>query len=362
MMPRFFNVLALSIGVAFQAAAADPATFQLKAVRSTQTYGPYAFRSGVTLRLESGIFRLDPHPDGRTFRLIDTAAGTVYGQYELVTGRIIDIGDVLFTLINVKGSPSAPPPPPPAPSILDNTTFGVELSLLNHVAYLWEINGLAGAPERRVERTSAALHARKGLVTLRAGMIPAVEWTHTVEGDGETFENATLTDGSGWFAAVGIGVPVFTDGRWSATLHGEVFYRRETLALRYGAWEIESITSITDTNDSAGGVVSTTTRLRYNRYDKTAVLAETLVSVDARLSYEAPAWFLYAGLRALPWVDTTLGALVTTDDKRYRISFTRKDPVMGYGGAGFTVQGVKCWLEVEGGGETAVRLGLAKGF
>jgi len=33
---------------------------------------------------------------------------------------------------------------------------------------------------------------------------------------------------------------------------------------------------------------------------------------------------------------------------------------MAYGGGGVNVGGIKCYLELEGGGETAVRIGLLK--
>jgi hypothetical protein len=48
------------------------------------------------------------------------------------------------------------------------------------------------------------------------------------------------------------------------------------------------------------------------------------------------------------------------EDNSFDVTFDRSDPIMVYGGGGFFVKGVKCYLEVEGGGVTAVRLGLSK--
>ncbi len=358
MKTRFLHALIAGLLLGFATAACAQQTFTLRGVRSSQDYGPFAFRHGSLLKLESGVFRINILADGRAFTLVDIETGLAYGVYELVLGRMIDIGEVLFTITRV----SAPPAPAttaqaPTPSLLDDTEFGIELTLLNQTAYDWEINGQSGG-DHNVDRSGVALKARKGLVTLRIGLTTDAEWDHTIAGDGETFENAEMSDGTGWFAAVGLRIPVFKEGNWSGIVHGEAFYRREELSLQYGAWELASITSITDTN----GLTNTVQEIRYNNNEDTATLTETLVSVGIELAYNAPAWSLYAGLRALPWSDTKLDALITSDDKRYKIMFERKDPVVAYGGIGLTIMNIRTYLEVEGGGETAVRLGLSHAF
>ncbi len=335
-------------------------TFTLRGVRSSQDYGPFTFRHGGLLKLESGEFKLNILADGRAFTLVDTETGLAYGVYELVLGRMIDIGDVLFIITTISAPPPSMAAQPPAPSFLDDTEFAVELTLLHKTAYDWEINGASGG-DHEVERGAAALKVRKGIVTMDLGLTTDAEWDHTIAGDGDSFENAGMDDGTGWFAAVGLRVPVFKEGRWSGIVHGEAFYRREELSLQYGAWEIESITTITDTNAVTNAVVVTENR-QYNNYDETATLTETLVSIGIELCYNAPAWSWYAGLRALPWSDTSLDAVIRSDDRRYDITFERKDPIMAYGGIGVTVMGIRTYIEAEGGGETSVRLGLSYAY
>lgn len=356
-LPLFITVLLMGLATVGHAQQ----TFTLSGVRSGQDYGPFAFRHGGLLKLESGVFKLNILADGRAFKLVDTETRLEYGVYELVLGRMIDIGEVLFTITSI----SAPPPPsmtaqPPTPSLLDDTEFAVELTLLHQTAYDWEINGASGG-DHAIERGSAALKARKGIVTLQIGMTTDAEWDHTIAGDGDIFENAELTDGSGWFAAVGLRIPVFQEGRWSGIVHGEAFFRREELSLQYGAWELESITTVTDTNSTTNAVIVTENR-RYNNHDETATLTETLVSIGIELAYNAPSWSWYAGLRALPWSDTSLDAVIRSDDRSFEITFERKDPIMAYGGVGVTIMGIRTYLEVEGGGETAARLGLSRAF
>ncbi len=347
--------------------AAGATTFRLQAVQSKEIYGPFAFKPAARIRLESGTFTLQVVA-GRSFRLVAAdAKGKVYGVYELVPGRMIDIGDVLFSITDIK----APATATAAPTASANTKQGkargffadsaiaLEVDLLNAVSYEWKIDGTGGESDEDMERKSASLRFSKNHMTARIGIITAADWDNTIAGDGSTFENATIEEGSGWIVGIGVDVPIFEDGRWSARVFGEASYRQEELSLQYGAWEVQSITSTTVTNGGSN-VVTTTTNLGYVNYDEDATLTETLVLLGAAITYEAPAWFVYAGIKTLPWEDTSLDATVKAGSSNLDIELERKDPVMVYGGLGFVLAGTKCYLEVEGGGESAVRLGLLK--
>jgi hypothetical protein len=356
----FTLTLLLTLSASLQAA-----TFQLQAVLSKENYGPFAFKPQHLVKVESGVYRLNVLT-GRSFKLNDTDSDKIYGVYELVPGRIIDIGDTLYTVNTIKAttpqghaSQAASHTKNAAPSIWNKTAMAIEVELLDSVKYDWEIDGASGESEEKLDRTSASLNFQKNHIYARVGLVTSAHWDNTIAGDGDTFENVTLEEGTGWFVGLGVGIPIFQEGRWSADIFGEAFYRKETLSLQYGAWEVASIVSTTVTN-GASNVVMTTTNLDYNNYDEEATLTEMLVVIGATVAYEAPSWFLYAGLKALPWSDTSLDAAIVVSDKKHKIEFERNDPVMAYGGIGFIIATTKCYLEVEGGGETAVRLGLLK--
>lgn len=352
-------LMILLVVSSLNAAPSSVQTFAMKGVRSHEDYGPFPFRNGTLLKLESGIFRLNILADNKAFSLTDTESGLAYGVYELILGRMIDIGDVLFTITNVTTPPSVPVPTI-LPSVFDDTEFALEISLIDKVAYDWDINDTDSGTDD-VERRNVTLKARKGLFAMQFGLITESDWANTIPGDNSTFIDAELANGSGWFAAAGLSIPVFQEGRWSALVHGETFYRREELALQYGTWEVASITSVVDTN-AITNAVSTTTNLRFNNYSKTATLTETLVSIGARLDYHAPSWFLYTGIKALPWSDTSLDAVITSDDRKFKMQFERRDPVMAYGGIGLDIRGLRSYVEVMGGGEKAVQLGISRAF
>jgi hypothetical protein len=359
------SILALILQTANSRAEATPSTFKLRAVQSHEVYGPFPFKTNARIKVESGIFSLHVI-SSHTFRLQDTGDKTIYGVYELVPGRMIDIGNVLFSITDIVTPPPANSSTASAlaltnrgPGFFDDTCISLEVDLQNTINFNWKLDGEAGDSEEKMERRSACLRFRKGYLTTRVGLITSSEWDNTIEGDGETYENATLEEGRGWFVGLGIRVPIFHDGRWSAHGYGEASFHQESLSLTYGSWEVGSITTTTITN-GATNVVTTTTDLDYVNHDEDATLTETLVMLGAEITYDAPAWFIYAGLKALPWEDTSLDATIEADDKKLDIEFERKDPVMVYGGLGLNVGGIKCFVEGEGGGEVAVRLGLSK--
>jgi hypothetical protein len=349
-------------------AAVGGSGFKLEGVQSKEIYGPFVFRSGAFLKLESGAFKLKII-SGRSFELVDPGSGEKFGVYEFVPGRMIDIGNVLFTIIDITPIKTAVVTGAAngsakrhyiaeKKSFFDDTAFGLELGLIENTKYDWKINGAGGESDENLERKSASFIFSKDFVTARLGLITSSEWDNTIAGDGTNFENATMKKGTGWFAGMGIKVPVFKDGRWEGDIFGEVSYSKEDLSLQYGAWEVDSVVSSTVTNGATN--VTTTTNYDYKNYDEDATLTETLVMLGASISYEAPVWFIYAGLKTLPWSDSSLDAVIVNGSNKFELTFERNDPVMAYGGGGFIIKGLKCYVEIEGGGVNAVRLGVLK--
>jgi hypothetical protein len=341
-------------------------TYKLKAVQSGETYGPFAYKANTYIKVESGIFKLNII-SGRTFKLMASDSRKSYGVYELVPGRIIDVGDTLFTITDIRAS--RPPATaaasrsttarygaPPTTSVFANTALGLEYEFLDSVGYDWTLNAANGAGEKNIDRNSISLRVRHNYLTGRLGLVTSSEWDHSLAGSSNTFQNASIEEGTGWFAGVGVNIPVFADGGWKANIFGELSYRQEELSLEYGE---QAFSSTTSTN-GVSNIVTTVTSQSTEAHSEDATLTEMLAVVGASVSYESDFWFIYGGIKALPWSDTDLDAIIVTDGSRYTFEFERTDPVMGYGGVGFIIAGTKCYLEAEGGGETAVRIGLLK--
>jgi len=334
---------------------AGNASFSLQGLQDHKKYGPYEFVDGGTVKVPSGDFRLKLG-DGGGFILHPVGGSEKYGVYELVDGRIIDVGGTLYVETDIIKPAVSEAVPVQDSSFLDDSSFGVNFDLISNTKYDWTINDIAsGSAEMR--RTSAGCVFSKGYVNARLGLVLASEWDESVDGDG-AFDNATLKSGSGWYAGAGIKVPFFQEGGWRGEAFGDFSYRSEELALKYGAWQSETTVSTSVTN----GITNTTGTVNYTykEFDEDATLTETLVTLGAVLNYESRGWFGYGGIKVLAWSDSSLDATVVNGPSRYELEFERSDPVMVYGGGGFVLKGVKCYLEIEGGGENAVRIGLLK--
>ncbi len=342
--------------------ASDGVSFKLEAMDGNGLYGPFVFSVSEKVVVPSGVFVFDDIKDN-LFRLVNPDTDKQFGYYELVWGRVIDVGGSLYKIVDVvrpekKEVVHAVETKLVAKkSFFDDVSFGGQVDLVNNTKYDWKINNRSGG-SADMQRRLATVSFAKGGVNVRGGLILSSEWDETVGGDGVAFENATLKDGSGWFAGLGLTIPVFRDGGWKADVFGDVSYRTEDLSLKYGGWNASAEVTTSVTNGTTN--ITSRTNYKYINFKEDATLTETLVTIGASLGYESRVWFMYAGVKVLPWNDTSLDATVINGASEYEFSFERSDPVMVYGGGGFFVKGMRCYLEVEGGGVTALRLGLLK--
>ena len=356
-------------------------TFFLEGVRSGKLHGPFTFQTGTAIELENRSFRLDVLTAAGSFILTEQQSGTVFGVYELVPGRIIDAGYQLFTITRVASKPLPPGqapvrdrgmlPPPRHYDPFHQSPYrvGVTMDLINRVAYNWKLDDQDGGSAKYMERRGARLSFSRGIVTLAGGFIATADWQETIQDPDGQFERGTLSNGSGWEVELSLLIPVFTEGRWSASVGGGVTYQRETYDLEYGQWQTIILETTTPTNGVSNGVTNGVPETpppvsvdRFVRQKQSATLSETMVNLTARLDYTAPHWFAYAGLHATPWSDTDMQAFIEIDDQRIPLSFDRRDPFSGYAGVGFTYQDVHSYLEMEAGGVNAIRLGMMLSF
>jgi len=112
--------------------------FRLEAVHSGTRFGPFSFTEGAEIRVDAGTFRLDILQD-RAFRLLqDGAADRTYGVYELTYGRMIEIGDSMYTIVDLKqqalqpaGTTGTTVSQPGAASFWSGVYCGTEVDLLS---------------------------------------------------------------------------------------------------------------------------------------------------------------------------------------------------------------------------------------
>jgi hypothetical protein len=81
---------------------ASGGSFRLQSVREGGgAFGPFGFEDGGRVIVSEGEFGLKLI-SGHSFKLVERSSGDVYGVYELVPGRIIDVGGTLYEITDVK--------------------------------------------------------------------------------------------------------------------------------------------------------------------------------------------------------------------------------------------------------------------
>ncbi len=342
--------------------------FRLESLRTGTTFGPFAFQNGALVRTDTGTFQLQVR-QGRTFNLVSTAnPAAIFGVYELTLGRMIEVGDGVFTIVGIAetagGAAATTRAPVPASiPVWKGLFFGADVDLFNRTLYDWEIDGIGSGTEETVDRSALALVFGHRCFGARAGVVTGAEWDHTLAGN-EDFADATLGDGRGWFISLATRIPVFEDGAWTAHLTGEVGYRQEDYALDYSAVGISGVTTTFSTNVAEGVTniqpVSVTTNFQFTTFSRDASLTETSIRVGIDLTYARKDWSVYAGVSVYPFIETDLDAGIRIAGETFDIEFERTHPVVVSGGASVTVLGLKWYLEAGVGSASSLRVGLLK--
>jgi len=352
----------------FAEAPSPPVAFRLESIRTKTVIGPFRFNTGFLINTGSGKFKLQVLGK-RTFRATGLATGRTYGVYELVPGRIIELGDALFTIVDIKYAGEAAQSATEisaaksaSPGATAAIIMGVEMAPFSSTYHDWKIKESESGNSSAIDRKSLALVFRRGNFFCRAGFVMDAEWDETVAGDESKYQNLKIVDGRGWWVSLGGKYPLFREGRWRAEAEGALSYREEEYSLKYGASRLVSVSETVSTNASSGVTTNILNTYDYSDYKRNADLTETLLSVGASLTYEMPSCWMFAGLTAIPFSDTDLNGSIEVDGAGYEMEFERTHPVMVHAGAGAGILGFRCHLEGRVGSEMAVRIGVERGF
>lgn len=372
--------------------------FFLEGVRSGQLHGPFPFRSGSKLTLKTGTFRLDVLSAKGDFLLTDEKTGSVFGVYEMIAGRMIDVGYQLFTITRISTRLQPPPRMPTQPPAVPQPssprrqpqnqvvpqrtqpthfakkynastpyTISAIVDVQNEVAYNWSIDGRDGGSAKFVERKGATFLFQKGIFSASASILMDGNWEESVDDISGQFSNASLANGTGWNLGVNIDIPVFSDGYWSASVGGGIQYQRESFDLEYDR-RIARITTPVSTNTVAAGSTNDVApqtpiiSMQFIQETEDASLDEIWLNLNARLEYSTPTWFIYAGIHAMPWRNTALDADITIEGQSFPLEFEQKDPLSGFAGVGMHLGKTRSYAEFQAGGINAIRIGLAFKF
>ncbi len=342
---------------------ATPTThFRLQAARSQRLFGPFTYTDGARLRLETGDYRLQVQ-NATSFRLVDPARGRSFGDYALVLGRMIDVDDTLFTIAEINDGSQPRGPSLVATAPVRPITIGVGLDQ-STTSYRWTVNGKDGGSPHDIERTRWGAWVGRDWWRLGAGISSDVSWDHTIKGDGSSFENASLDDGSGWWVGADVAYPFFRSGNWRADARGAFAYSSEEMTLTYRQWTAHAASRQEPVAGSSNETVEVSyTELLYTSRASEATLTEWQLQAGATLSYATAWWQLYGGVDINLATEAELSATITTSSASYKLEIEREHPLVVWGG-GKVKLGKAARLLAEGraGSSTGIRIAIERDF
>jgi len=349
-------------------------------------YGPFTFKTGATIITDRGLFKLQVLQN-RAFRLRASSTGEIFGIYELIPGRIIELADSLYTIVEIKEAHAPAPTPTPTPTVTappathrnqpDTTAYtttqprkalpdrfrvALEWEPFGLTYYDWNVQGGDSGTSSPFERQSASILISRNHAYFQLGFVTDAEWDKTLAGDALSYQDLSIVDGQGWWVALGGSYRIFSEGCWSADVSGEVSYRQEEYTIEYSGNEVVGSSDVVVTNASDEVTTNTVYDYDFESKESDADFSEFMVMVDARLTYETPDWTLYGGIEGILYSDISFDETVEVDDTFYDLTFERTHPVSGFIGGGFFLAGFRCYAEGRAGSDTSVRLGIDRSF
>ena len=398
MTARRLVAAVLSLALCAAAAAHAAGQFILVATRGGSVAGPFTLYNGAMVRIDGTLYELRVGSDERvSFVRRDPPAE--YGPYQSVDGRIMRVGDVVYSfawkgsaaakaLVGGAAQPApvpaklpreapiaefAPMPPKPEPIHVPEPSEQRRVAPLNLPALpdatkplswaawiapvditplKWKVES-AAANKTDYERRSVggALALNSWFAEMQ--LSPAAKAGNIVPDD-MSFYGSSIDDGSGWSFTLGYKRPFLSEGGWTASAGVYARYRR----------------------DKAD--VSTTTRQRmesadtnlvdhvYSTYEtRTASLdiVEKNLGLDLELAYERDPWRAFVAILVQPLSDVSVSGHLPYGGEPLKVKATHDDPI------GVRLGG---WCEIDGGWrlsgdltmgmETLLRLGVARDF
>lgn len=388
-------------------AAAAPSRYTLTETRSQTPFGPFTLFDGARIRLDGTLYTLSIGADRRlTFT---SSAGSAFGPYQAVPGRIMQIGKAMYSFdwagassradsrsaaAQLDGRPfrSAatgsqgqaapastpiatfdPMPPPPErieipPEVEHRTVPSLDLPALpdasrpfswnlwfapiDRTPLKWKVESVSG---RDVDFERVSVGAG---ISLNSWFADAAYATSGKSGaiipEGLGFSGSSIEDASGFSLTLGYKRPFLDEGGWiaSAGIQGRI--RREKGDISTSALVA---TEEADTND-VGNVVS-----EYKSRTSEVTISEQSLRLDFELGYREDSFYGFVGLALQPFSSVSVSGKLPYGDDDLKISAKHDDAIGAVAGCSFDLPAdFRIFADFTILCETRLRLGLARAF
>lgn len=362
--------------------------FTLAETRTGAVSGPYTLYNGARIRVGGELFKIIIDGDRRVSFVSET--GEKYGPYQPVPGRIMQIGNAMYSF-NRQGASAqtatrprepakeapiaefAPLPPKPEPIAIPDETPRRSVTPLNlpslpdadsplawkawfapvdNTPLKWEVESFKGKSADFKRKTLGAGlsydswfgEAAYSFSGESPAMIP----------DGLGLSGTSIDDASGWSFGIGYKRPFLKEGGWTASagLFGRI--RQDKGDARATSFVS---TGEADTNN-AENVVSS-----YAEQKSSVKISEKTLRLDFDLSYGYGRFCGYAGLRLQPVSSVSVSGHIPSGDEKLKLSAKHDDAIGFSCGSSYSFSNsLNIFAELEMGIETRLRLGLSRSF
>lgn len=398
---RFFAAIFFLFTFASFAAGATHARYTLSETRTQTVSGPFTLFDGARIRLGGELYRVNIGSDRRiTFT---SPAGTPFGPYQMVPGRIMQIGKAMYSFdwagassftsesgavpraaaapasSRAAAQSSAPiatfAPMPPKPELIEippevehrsvpsldlpalpdasrPLAWNFWLAPIDRTPFKWRVESVSGR-EVDFERTSAGA----GL-SLNSWMAEAAYSTSGKSGaivpEGLGFSGSSIEDASGFALALGYKRPFLVEGGWTASAGIMGRIRQEKGDISSSALVA---TGEADTND-VGNVIS-----EYQTRSSSIKISEKTLRLDFELGYRIESFRIFGDLVLQPLSSVSVSGKLPYGDDNLKISAKHDDAVgVMFGGSFDLPADFKIFADCTILCETRLRLGLSRAF
>lgn len=376
---------------AAQAQQAGGNRFTLANTKSGQISGPFTIYHGARVRLGGDLYRISLDGD-RRISFSGGPNGESYGPYQTVDGRLMQIGDAMYSFSwgaaarPTVQSPApkkpareapiaefAPMPPKPEmiaipaeterrtvkpldlPSLPDASKpfeWNFWLAPIDSTEFKWKVESVEGNSADLERRTVGA-----GL-SLNSWSADAAYSTSgkssAVLPDGLGLSGTSIDDASGWSIGAGYKRPLLKEGGWTASagIFGRIRQDKGDLS----ATTLVS-TDVADTNN-LGNVISS-----FESSKSSVKVTEKTVRLDFDLGYRYRSFYGFAGLQLQPVSSVSVSGSLPNAGDNLKISAKHDDPI-GFVAGGFWEfgNGLRVFSDFSLGIDKRLRFGLSRNF
>ena len=380
---RFAAAVTFFLLAAATAFSASP--FYLSETKSHALYGPFTLYDGAKIRVAGTLYSLSVAGDRITFGGVP---GGPFGPYQTVNGRIMRIGDSMYSFFwkdAVRTQPvapvRAPEPPiaefdpmppmperievpepesrhvepldlPPLPDATKPVSWFAWVAPVDNTPIEWKIESAKGN-ETDYKRTSlgGGLAINSWFSSLRLS-------TGGKSGDivkkGMGVTSSSLSDGTGFALEAGYKRPFLSQNGWVASGGIYGMLRRDKADLK-----TRSLihTSETDTNNV------TNIKSYYRTRTSSLKLTEYTLGLDIDLAYVTDFWSAYVGVLIQPLSSLDVSGGLPYGDDDLKLEASHDDPLAARIGGWYEMDaGWRITAEAIFGMETLIRLGVWRNF